>query len=282
MPVFLFTDIENSTGLWEEHYHAMEQALHLHNAIIDECVLEYGGEVVKHMGDGVFAVFDGGDPLTCTLHIQRQVGENDWGTIGDLRVRAALNAGEAIHRDDDYFGPAVNRTARLNGIGWGGQTLLTPEVLDWCALPQGAKLQDLGVHLLKDLSRPVQVYALVHPALGPQEFPPLRSLSSMHPQTLLEALHMAREFDVVPLALYAMVGVARLLAYQGESEYAAELLGLVTSHPVSSTFAKDKAWQLLSELEATLPPDTLEASQARGATRDLPEVIADILGDAAR
>lgn len=279
MLVFLFTDIENSTGLWEDYYQEMARALPHHNAILEACIQEHGGHVVKQMGDGIFAVFSGGDPMTGALHIQRQIGETNWGSVGELRVRIAINAGEAFQQEGDYFGPAVNRTARLVDIGWGGQTLLTPEVLDVCPFPSSARLQDLGVHLLRDLSHPVQIYGLVHPALGQQEFPPLRSLSSMHPQTLAEALHTAQEFDVVPLALYTLVGVARLMAYKGDKERAAELLGLVTSHPVSSDFAKNKAWEVVTELETELPPDVFAEAQQRGASYDLNLLINEILLD---
>jgi hypothetical protein len=101
----------------------------------------------------------------------------------------------------------------------------------------------------------------------------------MHPQTLAEALHTAQEFDVVPLALYTLVGVARLMAYKGDKERAAELLGLVTSHPVSSDFAKNKAWEVVSELEAELPPEVFAEAQQRGASYDLNLLINEILLD---
>jgi len=72
----------------------------------------------------------------------------------------------------------INRTARVMGTAWGGQIVLTHEVKQTAKLPEGAILQDLGAHLLKDLCEPQQLLGLVHPGMSIREFPPPRSLSS--------------------------------------------------------------------------------------------------------
>ena len=183
MPVFLFTDIENSTRLWEKYPTLMEAVLARHDTILQREIERFGGHIVKHTGDGVFAVFERGRPLHCALEVQKALAQEDWGEIRELRIRIALHAGEALRRGEDYFGSAVNRTARLLSSGWGGQVLLTPEVLRMAALPEGASAQDLGFHFFKDLGQPQQVYRLEHPELPWRDFPPLRSLSA-HPHNL--------------------------------------------------------------------------------------------------
>jgi predicted ATPase/class 3 adenylate cyclase len=183
MPVFVFTDIENSTNLWSSHPIAMREVLTRHDAILTACIEEHNGRVIKHTGDGLFAVFDGGWPLHAALDIQQRIQSETWEALRELRVRVALNAGEAEARGEDYFGPAVNHTARLLNAGWGGQILLTPEVAKACGLPAGARLIDFGLHVLKDLGEPVHIFELTHPALKLIDFPPLRSLSA-HPHNL--------------------------------------------------------------------------------------------------
>ena len=78
-----------------------------------------------------------------------------------------INAGDAERRGDDYFGPTINRTARLMAVGHGGQVLLSAAAAALCAerLPQGASLRDLGEYRLRDLGRPERVFQLVHPDL---------------------------------------------------------------------------------------------------------------------
>ncbi len=190
MPAFMFTDIENSTLALEKYKDLFLKALKRHDAILKGNIVKYGGRIISHTGDGIFSVFeDGGkpDPMGCALEIQKQLWREDWGEIGEIRIRMGLHAGPAEKRGDgneeNYFGPVVVRTARLMAVGWGGQILVTPEVAKTYPLPAGASLQDMGVHQLKDLGEPQQIYGLLHPDLKLREFPPLRSLSA-HPNNL--------------------------------------------------------------------------------------------------
>jgi predicted ATPase/class 3 adenylate cyclase len=177
---FLFTDIEGSTRLWEQEPQAMQAAVARHDALLSEIVGEHGGSVVKTTGDGMLAVFESApEAAQAALAIQRALRDEPWGAAVDqLRVRAALHTGTAELRESDYYGTAVNRTARLLSTGHGGQTLLsqsTQELLQ-DQLPEGADLRYLGEYRLKDLSRPERVYQLNVPDL-PADFRPLKTLS---------------------------------------------------------------------------------------------------------
>lgn len=178
MPVFLFTDIEGSTQLWEVHGRAMGDALSLHDEILHRCVAENGGRIVKHTGDGIFAVFEAGTPLHCAVEIQESLAEAEWSVVGDLHLRVALHAGEAEVRGDDYFGSVVNRAARLLSAAWGGQILMSEAVVARYLIPPDTTLVDHGVHMLKDLGHPQRIYELVPESRGQRRFPPLRSLST--------------------------------------------------------------------------------------------------------
>jgi class 3 adenylate cyclase len=177
MPVFLFTDIEGSTKLWEAHTAQMGDVISRHDAILQELTQAWGGWITKHTGDGVTVAFEKGEPLSCAIDIQKRFAGEPWGAIGELRVRVGLHAGEAEKRGDDYFGPVVNCAARIMAAAWGGQILLTPSVTAICELPRRCALLDLGEHFLKDVSTPQHVFQMVHPDLPWQEFPPLRTLS---------------------------------------------------------------------------------------------------------
>ncbi|MBD3286334.1 tetratricopeptide repeat protein, partial [candidate division WOR-3 bacterium] len=184
MPVFLFTDIEGSTDKWQKYEEGMGAALARHDEILSGCIKRHKGKIIKHTGDGMFAAFEDTDtPLACAIDIQLAISGEDWSKVGDLRVRIALHSGEAELRGSDYFGAAVNHTARLLDVGWGGQILLTSDIADSCTLPEKAEISDLGVHLLKDLSEPQRIYGLICDDLPLKEFPALRTLES-HPHNL--------------------------------------------------------------------------------------------------
>jgi predicted ATPase/class 3 adenylate cyclase len=177
---FLLTDIEGSTRLWEEDPETMRSALARHDALLTKGIQQLGGHVIKSRGEGdsLFAVFSRAtDALSAACRLQHALVREPWPTPAPLRVRMSLHTGEADLRDGDYFGAAVNRCARLRAAAHGGQILLTRAAQELVrdSLPQGASLQDLGEHRLKDLTRAEHVFQLLHPDL-PQEFPPLVTL----------------------------------------------------------------------------------------------------------
>lgn len=182
---FLFTDIEGSTRLWEAQPDVMREALARHDALLREAIRAGGGHVFKTIGDAFCAAFaTAGEGLAAAQAAQISLISEPWAKETPIRVRMALHTGAAESRDSDYFGPPLNRVARLLSAAHGGQSLLSQAtyelVRDSISAPTG--LKDLGSHQLKDLARPEQIYQLVHPALL-AEFPPLRSLSN-HPNNL--------------------------------------------------------------------------------------------------
>src|SRR6185437_3855380 len=123
---FLFTDIEGSTRLWEEHPERMRAALARHDALARATIEGRRGTVVKMTGDGVHAAF--GDPLDAVLAVvdlQQRLDDADATAGLALRVRCGIHAGVVEHRDADYFGTAVNRAARIMGAAHGGQVLVS-------------------------------------------------------------------------------------------------------------------------------------------------------------
>ena len=173
---FLFTDIEGSTRLWEQHRDVMPGLLEQHDALLREAVEENHGLVVKSTGDGTMAVFSStSDACAAAIAAQRRLG--GWTSSPSLRVRMGLHTGVATERDGDYFGSTLNRAARLMGIGHGGQILVShaTEQLVRDSLRDGVELADLGEHRLRDLSSPERAFQLCAPGLV-VEFPPVRSL----------------------------------------------------------------------------------------------------------
>jgi predicted ATPase/class 3 adenylate cyclase len=180
MLTHLFTDLECSTQLWEQHPDAMKSALARHDTILHNAVEGHRGKVVKTTGDGLHAVFVSAlDGVCAALSAQEAIKVENWAGTEPLRVRMALHTGEAQLRTGDYYGSAVNRAARLMGIGHGGQILLSQATatLIQDALPLETNLLDLGDHRLNDLTSTEYVYQLSHPKLASQ-FPPLRSLGT--------------------------------------------------------------------------------------------------------
>lgn len=177
----LFTDIEGSTQRWEADRSAMSAALRRHDELLRAAIEARGGYVFKTVGDAFCAAFSlPSDGAQAAVDAQRALTKENWTGVGGLRVRMALHSGVTDERDGDYFGPTVNRVARLLGVVYGEQIVVSSvtERLLRGVLPQQTDLRDLGEHQLKDLIEPERVWQLVAPDLR-DSFPPLRSLGSL-------------------------------------------------------------------------------------------------------
>jgi predicted ATPase/class 3 adenylate cyclase len=199
---FLFTDIEGSTSKWEEQPELMAQAVAGHDALLRNAVQGHGGHIVKTTGDGIYAAFPTPeDGLGAVIDIQ--LGLLDpVATAGlPLRVRCGLHTGAVHARDNDYFGPTINRTARIMGAAHGGQVLVSQAIADAMRerLPEGVSLLDLGSVRLKGLSTAEAVFQVVHPRLD-QSFPALRELEATPnnlPQQLTSFIGREREREEI-------------------------------------------------------------------------------------
>jgi class 3 adenylate cyclase len=175
---FLFTDVEGSTRLWQESAESMAVALARHDELIEGLVAHHNGMVVRPRGEGDsrFAVFArASDAVTAACAIQIALIREPWPIPAGLRVRIGLHTGESNLRLHDYYGPAVNRCARLRDAAHGGQVLISTVTADLVreAFPTQVTLRDLGQHRLKDLEQPEHVWQVMHSEL-PADFPRLR------------------------------------------------------------------------------------------------------------
>ncbi|MDQ4104313.1 MAG: winged helix-turn-helix domain-containing protein [Actinomycetota bacterium] len=213
---FLFSDIVASTRRWEGDPEAMAVDLARHDELLRASIEATGGQVFSHTGDGMAAAFTvASDAIAAAVAAQRALTAAAWAAPGQLRVRMAIHVGEAQRRAGNYFGPALNRVARLLGIASGGQVLCSQAVAELVGadLPAEVELIDLGEYRLAGLARPERVFQLVHADL-PSQFPPLRSLSAPRhnlPVALTPFVGRSRELD----ELSTLLAGSRLLTLTG-------------------------------------------------------------------
>lgn len=267
---FLFTDIEGSTTLWQQHPGAMPTVLARHNTILRACTESHGGYVFQIIGDACCAAFStAAAALNAALAAQRALRDEPWNETGPLRVRMALHAGTAdVHAGDYTSGEysssiTLARAARLLSTGHGGQVLLSQTARDLVEndLPAGVTLRDLGEYRLKDLLRPERVHQVVAADL-PAEFPPLWTLDTL-PNNLPIQLtsFVGRASDLA--AVKRLLVTTRLLTITGTGGTGKTRLSLAVAAELLDEFP-DGAW--LVELAPVADPNLI------------PQAIADALG----
>ena len=173
---FLFADVEGSTRLAERHGPAAGTALARYHDLVADISERRGGRIFERIGDGAYAAFpDAGAAVTAADELQVAIAEEEWGTIGRMRIRIALVSGEVEVIDDRFYGPALFRAARIQALANGGETLISGATVDLLRgrVPAGAVLRDLGDQRLRDVEEPERVFALVHTSRArPGDGPP--------------------------------------------------------------------------------------------------------------
>ena len=138
----LFSDIEGSTQRWEERPEAMALALHRHDQLLRGAIEANRGHIFKTVGDAFCAAFShAGDGVAAALDAQRALAAEDFSAVGGLAVRIAVHSGTTHERDGDYFGPTVNRVARLLAVVHGEQVVISGETAHLLAdaLPEATR-----------------------------------------------------------------------------------------------------------------------------------------------
>ena len=184
----VFTDIQDSTPLWERHGPRFEDCLAIHNRVMREQIAATGGYEVKTEGDAFMVAFARAtDAARFALASQIALHQAPWlPEVGEVLVRMGLHTGEPISTLDsatgrmDYFGPAVNRAARVASAGHGGQILLSEAAHSAAAEAlSDAFVRDLGEHRLKGLERPEHLFQALPRSLDQRKFVALQTLSSL-------------------------------------------------------------------------------------------------------
>jgi predicted ATPase len=210
----LFTDVEGSTRRWDEDRRTMATDVAAHDETLRAAVDANGGWLFKHTGDGMYAAFSSPrGAIDAAIDAQRSLR---------LPVRMGIATGEVESRADDYFGPVLNRTARLMAVGHGGQVLVSGST---AGLVNGIDLWDLGEHRLRDLSAVERVFQVRADGLQ-VEFPPLRTIDAVpgnlparvtsfvgRDTAMQDVAELVREHPLVTLIGVGGVGKTRLAVH---------------------------------------------------------------------
>ncbi|HEX2991162.1 MAG TPA: adenylate/guanylate cyclase domain-containing protein, partial [Anaerolineales bacterium] len=246
---FLFTDIEGSTRLAQEHPQEMPALLARHNDILQKSIETHHGFVIRIVGDSFSAAFDTArDALSAALEAQRTLQTEAW-SPAPIRVRMGIHTGpaHAVQAKDDLQGAAYEGyatlalTQRVMSAGHGGQILLSQTTHDLVreALPNGTDLRDMGERRLKDIVRPEHIYQVTAPDLL-SEFPPLKTLDTVrHNLPAQLTSFIGREGEIVEAL--DLLSSTRILTFIGPGGTGKTRLSLQVAAEQVPVF-KDGVW----------------------------------------
>ena len=243
---FLFTDIEGSTKLAQQHPNEMPKLLARHNAILHRSIEMHHGFVFRIVGDSFSAAFDtAGDALSAALEAQGELQNEAW-SPAPIRVRMGIHTGSAEVKDDpqgaSYEGYAtLALTQRIMSVGHGGQILLSQTTYELVkdGLADGMELRNMGERRLKDIIRPELIYQVAAPDLL-SEFPPLTTLESINHNLPAQLTSFIGREEEIAQAREALAS-ARILTFIGPGGTGKTRLSLQVAAEQISVF-KDGVW----------------------------------------
>ena len=167
LTAILSADVAGYSGLMEADEAGTLERLKVNRSrIFDPYVTSHGGRVVKLMGDGALVEFGSVvAAVNCALAIQQATAraEPERAEAKRILYRIGINLGDVIVEGDDIYGEGVNVAARLQAIAPAGGIAVSLTVRDQVAGKAPCAFEDLGEHTVKNIERPVRVFA-VHAA----------------------------------------------------------------------------------------------------------------------
>jgi class 3 adenylate cyclase len=138
------------------------RTLREHRKVTDALVAKHGGRLVKTTGDGVLLESPSVvDAVECAVAVQAAMAQRNEGIPQDRRMlfRIGINLGDILIEGDDILGDGVNVAARLEGIAEPGGICVSSSAYDQVRGKVPVDFTDLGEQTLKNIDRPVRVYA---------------------------------------------------------------------------------------------------------------------------
>ena len=231
----------------------MAAAVRAHDLIVRSAIERRGGYVFATGGDGFCAAFSSAtEAVSAAVECQRELGNDSTFPFG---VRMGLHTGEAIERDDNYYGAEVNRAARLMALGHGGQVLVsdTVEIL----VHSRVALRPLGDHLLRGLRGSISAFQVMAEGLS-SEFPVLRSVDPFEgnlPHQVTSLIGRDAAVDEIVMLLRSQ----RLVTLTGVGGVGKTRLAVEVGAEVAAEFS-DGVWMV--ELAAVGDPDAVPSALA--------------------
>ena len=164
LAAILAADVAGYSRLMGADEEGTHERLRAHRReLVDPKIGEHSGRVVKNTGDGMLAEFPSVvDAVRCAAQLQRTMVDREAGVPEDSRIRfrIGINLGDVIVEDDDIFGDGVNVAARLEALADPGGICISRVVRDQVRDKLAYAFEDLGGQSVKNIARPVRVYAL--------------------------------------------------------------------------------------------------------------------------
>ncbi len=152
----MFTDIVGYTALMQQDENAAAEIRAHHRQEFEQYHKIYNGEILQYFGDGTLSVFQSGvEAVECAIAIQKALNKDE-----PVPLRVGLHMGDIVFDGTDIYGDGVNLASRIESMSIAGAILISGKLNDELKNHQQIKTISLGHFELKNIKKPVEVFAV--------------------------------------------------------------------------------------------------------------------------
>lgn len=161
LAAIMFTDIVGYTALMQENENKAKSLRNKQKDILEEKIFDHKGQILQYYGDGTLSIFGSViEAALCAVEIQ-----NDLQKEPVVPLRIGIHVGDVVYDDDGVYGDAVNVASRIENLSAAGAVLISEKVYDELRNQENLEAVPLGRFELKNVKKPVEIYALSSPGL---------------------------------------------------------------------------------------------------------------------
>ncbi len=161
LAAIMFADMVGYTRLMQEDEQHAKYLRDRQREVVDDCILKHRGHVMQYYGDGTLSMFGSAlDAVNCAREIQLELKNEP-----KVPLRIGIHIGDVVYDDEGIYGDAVNIAARVQGLGTPGSVMISGKVFDEIKNHPGIRVEAFGEHELKNVSSPINIYALANKGL---------------------------------------------------------------------------------------------------------------------
>ena len=162
LTAIMFTDMVGYTALMQDNEHQARLSRDRHREILERVIAARGGRILQFYGDGTLSVFKSAiAAVHCAIEVQSELRSGDH----PIPLRIGVHTGDVVHDDGGVYGDGVNVASRIEGLGVAGAVLVSEKVFDEVKNQPDIQTKDLGQFNLKNVKRPMDVYAIANDGL---------------------------------------------------------------------------------------------------------------------
>jgi adenylate cyclase len=156
LAAIMFSDVVGYTAIMGRDENEALRALDAHRELLRGLLTKFNGRMVGEVGDGTLTAYHSAiDAVNCAREVQALADGNP-----EVRLRIGIHLGDVVFTNNTVVGDGVNVASRIHSLAPPGGICVSEHVYDEIRNKPGMPAKDLGRKRLKNVSRPIRVYAL--------------------------------------------------------------------------------------------------------------------------